>query len=568
MDFRPITRAVITLASILLPACIWGEIPAGYYDKAAGLTTSELKTALYNIISNHSSVGYSSLPTYFKKTDVKPGTEFWWDMYSDMNININQTFGNYMNREHSFPKSWWGGSTSVKAYTDLFHLYPSEANANQAKSNYPLGVVKEIPPYSTQAKAPFNNGVCYVGKGIESGGAPYVFEPNDEYKGDFARSYFYVVTCYQNLKWASQYMWMVRDGAYPTLQNWAISLLLDWSRKDPVSEKEKNRNEAVYAIQNNRNPFIDYPELAEYIWGNKMGETFTPGTVTPPDPGNEPELIAPVSGTVLEFEEIACDRTTSSSLYFKGQNLTGELELTVVGASAKYFKLEQSTLSAAAVNSESGLWLNVTFTPDAPGDYEATLVVQDGGLTGSISIPLLARALAVPVLPAPVALEATDVTDYGYTARWEQPETGTAPDYYVVTLRRYSGGSFLTSEIIAETDSLVIDQFDSYDHDTYTVQSCALGHRSDYSATITVSHPTGISSIADQAPIAVESFEGGLVRVTCGEAHRAFKVIDSMGRIIKSLPVIESGTEFTLPTGVYLITTASHPSPIRLVINP
>ena len=185
-----------------------------------------------------------------------------------------------LNREHSLPKSWWGGSQSTPAYTDLNHLYPSEAAANQAKNNYPLGKVT--------GNTKFNNGVCKVGPGQNSGGAQYVFEPADEYKGDFARTYFYMVTCYQNMSW--KYTYMCRDGVYPSLQQWAIDLLLQWHRADGVSQKELDRNEQVFLIQNNRNPFIDYPELAEYIWGNKKGQAFTTPD-SPDEPGGESGVV-------------------------------------------------------------------------------------------------------------------------------------------------------------------------------------------------------------------------------------------------------------------------------------
>lgn len=83
-----------------------------------------------------------------------------------------------------------------------------------------------------------------------------------------------MVTTYSNLNWNSNYMWMLQQNSYPTLTRWAIDMLLDWSRHDPVSQKEIDRNEQVYLIQNNRNPFIDFPELCEYIWGDKMGQAF------------------------------------------------------------------------------------------------------------------------------------------------------------------------------------------------------------------------------------------------------------------------------------------------------
>lgn len=248
------------ILSIFTVLTVNAEIPTGYYTGLNGKATSELKTALCNIIYDHTQVSsYSALPSYFQKTDVRPNGTEWWEMYSNETFSYPSFTG--MNREHCVPKSWWGGTTSIPAYTDLNHLYPSEMNANSAKSNYPLGEVSGTPT--------FDNGVSKVGYAVtgQGGGASRVFEPADEYKGDFARTYFYMATCYQNLTW--KYTYMMQTGTYPTLNTWAIDLLLRWHREDPVSQKETDRNDVVYSFQNNRNPFIDYPELAEYIWGNK-----------------------------------------------------------------------------------------------------------------------------------------------------------------------------------------------------------------------------------------------------------------------------------------------------------
>ena len=107
-----------------------------------------------------------------------------------------------------------------------------------------------------------------------------MFEPNDEYKGDFARTYFYMVTCYEE-KIADCYQnypesQPTLDGnAYPGLSSWQLAMLMKWAKNDPVSEKEINRNNAVYGIQKNRNPFIDYPGLEEYVWGGKVNVAFS-----------------------------------------------------------------------------------------------------------------------------------------------------------------------------------------------------------------------------------------------------------------------------------------------------
>ena len=140
-------RLRVKLLSILLVFAVLmvnAEIPVGYYTGLNGKTTSELKTALCNIIYDHTPVSsYQALPNYFQKTDVRPNGTEWWEMYSNETFSYPSFSG--MNREHSVPKSWWGGTTSIPAYTDLNHLYPSEMSANTAKSNYPLGEVSGTP---------------------------------------------------------------------------------------------------------------------------------------------------------------------------------------------------------------------------------------------------------------------------------------------------------------------------------------------------------------------------------------------------------------------------------------
>ena len=166
--------------------------------------------------------------------------------------------------EHMLPKSWWGGDVNP-AYCDLFHLVPGDYSANRSKSNHAPG----IPADST-----FNNGSFVTGSGAAYG-LTRVFCPEDQYKGDFARAYFYIATCYgDSLKWLTTGepgVAMTNKG-WQEFQPWLRDLLVSWHRLDPVSKKELDRAIEVNKIQGNRNPFIDYPELVEYIWGNKQGE--------------------------------------------------------------------------------------------------------------------------------------------------------------------------------------------------------------------------------------------------------------------------------------------------------
>lgn len=400
-------RIFLTLivAVALCSAAADRVIPKGYYNAIDGKTEAALKTALFNIINPHTLISsYNNLPQYFQKTDVYPESSRWWDMYSNIPFYAPSFRG--LNREHSFPKSWWGGLTDIPAYIDLNHLYPSEAAANMAKSNYPLGVVDRTKPIN------FDNGITTVGFAVDGqgGGASMVFEPADEYKGDFARTYFYMATCYQNLHW--RYTFMVDNNTYPTLNNWSQKLLLQWNEQDPVSQKEIDRNEAVFSFQNNRNPFIDFPELAEYIWGSKRGDAFVlsehiDGNYTP----GTPTLINPTQGSVLEFGQVALGNTMTARLLIHGEKLTANTSLRLriydnsETSGASQFAVEgssQITVSASAANSPAGRWVTVSYTPTELGLHTTRLVISGAGLEGSVGVGLSGECLPVPTLRPPL----------------------------------------------------------------------------------------------------------------------------------------------------------------------
>ena len=248
-----------------------------YYAAADGKKGAELKTALCGVIYDRNEGGdlntaYKALWTHFKTTDAKPNGKV-WDMYSnkremtfgtDQDTGSGSQEGQYYNREHSMPNSWFGGKV-MPMYTDLFHMYPTDKVVNNKRGNNPFG---ETANPSWKSANDFSKlGPCSV-----EGYSGVVFEPNDEYKGDFARTYFYMVTCYEEKlpNWYTSYAESqpTLDGnTYPGLSDWQLKMLMKWAKNDPVSEKETNRNNAVFGIQNNRNPFIDYPGLEEYIWG-------------------------------------------------------------------------------------------------------------------------------------------------------------------------------------------------------------------------------------------------------------------------------------------------------------
>lgn len=547
--------AVVTIAFVSFIGIAKAEIPAGYYTPLNGKSDGELKTAIYNLVRNFTQVSsYSALPQYFQQTDVYPESRRWWDMYSD--IPLYAPSFNGLNREHSFPKSWWGGSTTVSAYVDLNHLYPSEKDANMAKSNYPLGQV------NTSTTVKFDNGISKVGYPVagQGGGASFVFEPDDEYKGDFARTYFYMATCYQNLTW--KYTFMVNQNVYPTLTTWAVNLLLKWHREDPVSDKETLRNEAVYKIQNNRNPFIDYPELAEHIWGNKKGVPFNASSSV--TPGGEPNLITPVQDMSLDFGEVALGKSVTAKLFFNGEYLTSPIQLSVYTGDRAYFSTTTRTIAANLVNSDEGYWLTMTYTPTELGEHTSRLLISGGGVVGSRGISLHGQCLSVPTLTAPTATAPTDVESDSYIANWT-PVEGEVVDYYLINRTMYANGKVTFEQIVAENPGTKIEGFNEHDSESYTVQSCRLGYTSAESNVVIVDH-AGITGVETDSPLAVIGLEG-MIRFMVSEPHTGVTIFDTMGRTVTVIDTVDNYTDVEMPAGIYFVTTNQTHRPVRVIVR-
>ncbi|MCH5182254.1 MAG: endonuclease [Prevotellaceae bacterium] len=253
-------------------------VPAGYYSRAAGQKGKGLKTALSSIIVSHTTLSYNALWDCFRTTDCRPDGKV-WDMYSgtsNFEFGTDQagnyrTEGDVYNREHSFPKSWFGEASPMQ--TDLMHIVPTDGYVNGRRSNYPFG---ETAGERYQSAGGFSK----LGTSSLPGYTGIVFEPADEYKGDFARIYFYMVTCYESSvpSWSGE---MLDGTTYPALSPWALEMLLRWAAEDPVSEKEIARNDAVYALQRNRNPYVDYPGLEQYVWGTLTSAVFDPDNYDP-----------------------------------------------------------------------------------------------------------------------------------------------------------------------------------------------------------------------------------------------------------------------------------------------
>ncbi|MBG9995875.1 endonuclease [Pseudoalteromonas sp. NZS127_1] len=254
--------------------------PTGYYVTAQGLSGYALKTELYNIIKDHNAQGYSAIwnfydssarDTYFENDNSI------LDMYSEKpngsdSYNyaaVSDQCGNYSgeggcyNREHSFPKSWFGG-TIEPMNSDVHHIYATDGYVNSKRSNFPFGEVASASFTST-------NGSKLGSAASSLNYSGTVFEPIDEFKGDFARAYFYMATRYENIigSWQTKTTSsnaVLNGSSNKVFESWVVAMLLNWHNSDPVSQMELDRNQAAFEFQGNRNPYIDHPEFVEMIW--------------------------------------------------------------------------------------------------------------------------------------------------------------------------------------------------------------------------------------------------------------------------------------------------------------
>lgn len=413
-------------------------VTSTYYSNLDGKSGTTLFSALTTVsATGYSSHSYDDLWTYFGTTDLNSSGKI-WDMYSNctFTLSTNQcgTYSNECdcyNREHSLPKSWFGGSTSNAPGNDLFHLVPTDGKVNGYRSNYPFGEVT-APTYTSGNGSKLGpNDATKV-----PGYTDVVFEPVDEYKGDFARGYLAMVVRYAGSfpfttgEGASIFNILFTSAGGYGLTTYGINLLMKWHRQDPVSQKEINRNNGIQATQGNRNPFIDYPCLAEYLWGTKKDETvtltnlvgsfeaaFTVGGCDGCTVSTDPTLTSP-SASTLNFTAIPSG-TNTQTITVKGINLTQTINLALSGTNASLFGL--SATSATSAEGLAGKSITITYSPTAEGSHSATLTISSSEFT-SVILTLngtCSNSVVTPTITSPTYTQGSaggNITSFGGAA--------------------------------------------------------------------------------------------------------------------------------------------------------
>ena len=398
-----------------------------YYYLANGKSGDAIRKALEGIIDEHTIVSYDDLYNLYVASDSRADGSI-WDMYSTCSWQHGKKkCGNYSsvcdcyNREHSIPQSWFSERSPMKS--DAFHVYPTDGKVNNQRSNYMFGECAGGTSLSSDALGRVGSST-FTGASVSG----KVFEPDDEYKGDFARTYFYMATRYATncTSWGNHF------GSNSGLTAYSVALFLKWHREDPVSEKELIRNEAIFGNktynstgykQGNRNPFIDFPCLAEYIWGEYKGKTIDFSTLlsayseeyasgvdkTGCECENEnPTFLTPKSGESIIMSNANLNEVVTTQLLISGRNLVDNVSFSISGANASLFKVSPTSISA--VDANNGQYVTLSYKPTTTGEHSANLTLTAKNTT-SVTVVLKGACEEAIISPSgTLYFETTDAT--------------------------------------------------------------------------------------------------------------------------------------------------------------
>ena len=445
-------KPIFSLLVLVFAAQVLWAVDANYYSSLNNKSGSELRSALTELLYNKHTL-FSKYDWDFPYDYDNSGNML--DIYSNCGFNSNNEYSSTykcccdaINREHVICQSNFGGNDSkdkIPQYSDRHHLYPVDGRANGHRSDLPFGECSggshgscssASTVYPSEGKSTCSNheygksGVSTFNVALPSGEGK-VYEVGDEYKGDIARAVLYMVVRYaestycrlpdgakyctssgggnvsNNLKTANSYpvtAWanttkdkvgQMFSSSLSTnfgLSNYGKAILLKWHRQDPVSQKEINRNAGVEAVQGNRNPFVDYPYLVEYLWGEHAGETvnltnlvgsFESGFVPGVSDGSKSASLTPtisVSSTSVTMDQLAVNGTSSKTITISGSNLSGNISIDKSGSD--YITINSNSVSPSEAT--DGKVITITYHPAAKGNHSATLTLTSTGATSKV----------------------------------------------------------------------------------------------------------------------------------------------------------------------------------------
>jgi len=409
-------KARLLLFFLFFSFISFAQIPTGYYSTATG-TGYTLKTQLHNKIKGHTDRGYAGLWTTYSTSDRDNQNEndnTIFDLYSENqsgNDPYNYTYstdqcgtyaseGDCYNREHMIPQSVFNSAAPM--VSDAHFIPPTDGKVNGMRADYPHGNVASA-TWTSQ------NG-SKLGSSAVSGYSGTVFEPNPAFKGDIARMYFYFATRYENTVAGYTYS-MFNRTSNQVFTTAFRDMLLAWHSADPVSAREIARNNAIYARQGNRNPYIDHPEYVNMVWGNVAD------TTAPTAPTNL--VSSNITATSCSLSWAASTDNIGVTGYNVYQN--GTLKTSVTGTTASITGLTASTSYSFTVKAK-----------DAAGNVSAS----------STATNITTAAAADTTAPStPTGLNASSISSTSLTLSW----TACTDNVGVTGYDVYQNGTLKTS---------------------------------------------------------------------------------------------------------------------------
>ncbi|MCR5049681.1 MAG: endonuclease, partial [Paludibacteraceae bacterium] len=480
-------KKIFFLAALLCAQIGWATIanntptsPAvlgsstGYYQAADSKQGSALFSALTTISGgvtySYHKMTYDDLYEAYLTSDVypagHPNAGKLWDMYSTtLWVPGEKECGNYSvegdcyNREHSLPKSWFGGSNNYKSTNqgcDLGHLVPTDGKVNSMRSNFAFGEVGSTTYTSNGGLSKLGysvnelsvNSATISGTSLSSVPSDKVFEPADEYKGDFARIYMYMRARYASLDLAQAdggtvHFTSTTSAANESQYGWtdySVILLMKWHRQDPVSQKEIDRNNEMERMQGNRNPFIDYPILAEYLWGYRAGQSFQLANAL----GSFEDTFVPgvSDGTLSGGDTIPTIVPTPTVKYGVTWSINGEE--TQVDSIKENNKVTSLPDEPTSCSTESNVFMGWTTAPISGSQDDAPAVLYKAAKDiPAITADITYYAVFAHAQTTQTAAPATYTFDADHQDGWSNTGTWTNGTYWLLD----DGKSLVSPEI-------------------------------------------------------------------------------------------------------------------------
>ncbi|MFH1312897.1 MAG: endonuclease [Candidatus Eisenbacteria bacterium] len=365
VDYADVLRITLDQGLRALVVAVSAEVHYSepYYSSTRNKWAEELKDSLTDIIDGHTSLGYTlARDQMYGNIDNDSG---WVEcVYTGRTAFFNTRAGataNNFNCEHTWPQSFSAEAEPMRS--DIFHLYPTDITANSMRGSYDFGIV---------TSPTWGQGGSKLGTDSEG---QTVFEPRDVHKGNVARTHFYYIIRY--------------NGAYNGYVD-ATKMeahMRAWHIADPVDADEEARNEDIYALQNNRNPFIDHPALMDRISSFFGTATYEVA----------PEIAVAPAG--VDLGTIGYDTTAYYHIAIINSG-NDTLHVSSITSTDPDFGVGTSSL-VLAPDSYGYVWVSYASAEADVSDSTSVIIASDDGDENSIEVPVIVEVLDAAGLDHP-----------------------------------------------------------------------------------------------------------------------------------------------------------------------